>query len=67
MGGQLIVNGEGTLQMFDVQGRCLLEKGMVGAQSAVSLPMVADGVYTLRLINGKNVKVQKMVINKWKQ
>ena len=66
MGDQLIVNGEGTLQMFDIQGRCLLEKGTVGAQSAVSLPRVANGVYVLRLINGTDLKVQKIVINKWK-
>ena len=62
---QLMVNGEGTLQMFDIQGRCLLEKGTVGAQSAVSLPRVANGVYVLRLIKGQEVKTQKIVINKW--
>ena len=65
MGDQLIVNGEGTLQMFDIQGRCLFEKGMVGAQSAVSLPKVASGVYVLRLIGTNRVKTQKIVINKY--
>ena len=66
MGDQLIVNGEGMLQMFDVQGRCLLQENMVGAQSAVSLPKVANGVYVLRLTCTNKVKTQKIVINKFK-
>ena len=61
-GGELIVNGEGMLQMFDVQGRCLMTTRVTGGQSSVSLPKVACGVYLLRLIGNDKVKVQKMVI-----
>ena len=64
MGDQLIVNGEGTLQLFDVSGRCLLEEGTAGSQSAVSLPKTATGVYVLRLIGSDKVKTQKIVISK---
>ena len=33
-------------------------------QSRVALPTVANGMYVLRLTDAKQVKVQKMVINK---
>jgi hypothetical protein len=61
-GDELIVNGAGLLQMFDVQGRCLMETQAVGQQSSHSLPRVATGVYLLRLTGDRKVKVQKMVI-----
>ena len=61
-GDELIVNGEGMFQMFDVQGRCLLTTRVVGGQSSISLPEVACGVYLLRLIGNDKVKIQKMVI-----
>ena len=62
VGNELVVNGEGTLQMFDIQGRCLMETRAVGQQNSHSLPRVAAGVYLLRLTSDKKVKVQKMVI-----
>ena len=61
-GDELVVNGEGMLQMFDVQGRCLMETQAVGQQSSHRLPSVAAGVYVFRLTGDKKVKVQKMVI-----
>jgi hypothetical protein len=61
-GDELVVNGEGMLQMFDVQGRCLMETRAVGQQSSHTLPNVAAGVYVFRLTGDKRVKVQKMVI-----
>ena len=62
MGDELIVNGEGTLQLFDMNGRCLMTTQAVGQQSSVSLPKVSAGIYLLRLTGDKQVKVQKMVI-----
>ena len=62
MGDELVVNGEGLLQMFDIQGRCLMETQAFGQQSSHSLPKVAAGVYLLKLAGNKQVKVQKMVI-----
>ena len=61
-GDEMVVNGEGMLQMFDVQGRCLMETRAVGQQSSHTLPSVAAGVYVFRLTGDKRVKVQKMVI-----
>ena len=61
-GDELVVNGEGLLQMFDIQGRCLMQTQALGQQSSHSLPKVAAGVYVFRLTGDKKVKVQKMVI-----
>lgn len=63
MGDELIVNGAGYLEVFDVQGRRLSAKRLVDAQSSVSLPNVAAGIYFLRLSDDKQVRTQKMVIN----
>lgn len=62
MGDELVINGEGMLQMFDVSGRCLMSTRTMGQQSSVSLPKTAAGVYLLRLTTNSEVKVQKMVI-----
>ena len=59
--GNLIVNGEGTLQLFDALGRQLFTKQLSTLNSPLSTPH-APGVYVLRLINGNEVKTQKIVI-----
>lgn len=61
-GSELMVNGDGTLQMFDMNGRCLMTSRLVGVQNSVSLPRVAAGVYLLRLIGDKQTRIQKIVI-----
>ncbi|MBQ6772162.1 MAG: T9SS type A sorting domain-containing protein [Bacteroidales bacterium] len=62
MGDELIVNGAGVLQMFDITGRCLLSTQTAGAQSSVSLPKVAAGVYLLRMTGNQQSKIQKIII-----
>ena len=57
--GEIIVNGEGTLQVIDMTGRILVCRD---AAHHVSTTEMTPGVYVLRLINGIDVKVQKMVI-----
>jgi hypothetical protein len=64
MGDELVVNGEGVLQVFDINGRQIMHTQIHGQQNAVSLPNVANGVYVLRLTNNNQVRTQKMVINK---
>ena len=56
--GNIIVNGEGTLQVIDVTGRILVSRD---AARHVSTSGMTPGVYVLRLINGDDVKTQKMV------
>ena len=52
--------GEATLQVVDVMGR-VLSSETVNGNAEFSLNQV-PGVYMLRLVNGENVKVQKVVV-----
>ena len=62
MNNELVVNGEGQLQMFDLTGRLVMSANTYGTQSSVSLPKISTGMYVLRQ-NGKNgIKTQKIVI-----
>ena len=61
-GSELMVNGEGTLQMFDINGRCLMTSQLEGVQNSINLPKVAAGIYLLRLIGDKQTRIQKIVI-----
>ncbi len=63
-GDEVIVNGEGVLEVFDMSGRMVMGREIHGDQSRVTLPTVANGMYVLRLTEAKQVKVQKMFINK---
>ena len=62
MGDELVVNGEGTLQLFDVSGRLLATEELQGPQSTMSLPKVSTGVYVLRLNTADGTKIQKIVV-----
>ena len=58
--GNIIVNGEGTLQVIDVTGHILSSETVSGSVSkAIN---AAPGVYMLRLISADGVKVQKIVV-----
>ena len=57
--GNIIVNGEGVLQIVDVMGRVILCRD---AARHVSTNRMTPGVYVLRLINGNDVRTQKIVI-----
>ena len=60
--GNLIVNGEGQLDVVDVLGRVLYSTELTDTQNTVSLPLNAKGVCVLRITNGDNMKVQKIVV-----
>ena len=60
--GSFVINNEGnaTLQVIDVNGRILKSESINGC---TNIDMnTAAGVYMLRLVNGDNVKVQKVVV-----
>ena len=59
--GEIIVNGTGTLQVFDVLGHELFRKELSTLHSPLST-FHSPGVYVLRLIDGDNVKNQKIII-----
>ena len=60
--GAIIVNGTGTLQVIDLLGHVLITDEV---NSAFHIPHSAfsTGVYVLRLIDGENVRTQKIVID----
>ena len=58
--GNIIVNGEGTLQVIDMTGRIVLSIG--GHMRCVPTTGMTAGVYVLRLINGEKVRTQKIVV-----
>ena len=60
--GSFFVNCEGnaTLQVIDMTGRVVSSESVNGF-SSVNVN-AASGVYMLRLVNGNNVKVQKVVV-----
>ena len=60
--GSFVINndGKGTLQVIDINGRILKSESINGC---TSIDMnAAQGIYMLRLVNGDNVKVQKVVV-----
>ena len=57
--GDIIINGEGTLQVMDVMGRVIVCRD---ARPCVSTQGMTPGVYVLRLIQGDKVRTQKIVI-----
>ena len=60
--GNWIINnaGEATLQVIDLTGRILSSETVNGSVSTTI--NAVPGVYMLRLINGENVNVQKIVV-----
>ena len=58
--GNIIVNGEGTLQVIDMTGRVIVSRS--GHTRCVPTSGMTPGVYVLRLINGDDIKVQKIVV-----
>ena len=60
--GSFVINNEGnaTVQVMDVNGRILSSENINGCAN-VNVKAAA-GVYMIRLVNGSNVKVQKVVV-----
>lgn len=57
-GNEILVSGNGELQIFDVTGRQVMTTTINGAES-ISVP--AQGVYIFRLV-GNDIKTQKIVV-----
>ena len=60
--GSFVINNEGnaTVQVIDVNGRILSSETINGCANLNV--KAAAGVYMIRLVNGDNVKVQKVVV-----
>lgn len=62
-GDELVVTGEGTVELFDVTGRRMSAERIEGVQGTVSVSGLTPGVYLLRLATATGTRVQKIVIN----
>ena len=59
--GEIIINGQGTLRVFDALGRQLFTKDLSSLTSNLS-PLTSPGVYVIQLIQNDKVRTQKIVI-----
>jgi hypothetical protein len=62
-GDRIVVNGHGTLQVFDMMGRRLFDREINTQLSIPNSQFPTTGVYLLRL-SGDELKTQKIVIKK---
>jgi uncharacterized repeat protein (TIGR02543 family) len=60
--GNIIVNGTGTLQVFDALDRQVMRKQLSTLNSQLSTANFPVGVYLLQLVSGDDVRTQKIVI-----
>ncbi len=61
-GSEWVVNGKGQLDVIDVTGRVLFSKRIANERNRVNLNNVAPGVYMMRVSDGKDTMVQKIVV-----
>lgn len=64
--GDIIITGDienTTVQVIDVTGRIVQTVGLSHHGSRITTAGMTPGVYVLRLINGDDVKTQKMIID----
>lgn len=61
-GSDWVVNGQGQLTVTDMTGRTVYSSNLTNDQNRVSLNGIANGVYLMRVANGQNVNVQKIII-----
>ena len=59
-GNEIIVNGEGELQIFDVMGRFVMSRTING-DASINTAAFNTGVYLFRIV-GTEVKTQKIVV-----
>jgi uncharacterized repeat protein (TIGR02543 family) len=60
-GSEWVVNGNGTMQLVDMTGRVLSSENVNGVVT-VNINKLSAGVYVMRLVNGNDVKTQKIVV-----
>lgn len=61
-GSEWVINGKGQLDVIDMTGRVLSEMRLNNEQNRVNLEGFAKGVYLLRMIDNKIVRIQKIIV-----
>ena len=57
--GNIIVNGDGVMQLIDMTGR-IVNTMVINGVTTLAKP--SNGIYVVRIVNGSNVKTQKIVV-----
>ena len=61
-GSQWVVDGQGFMDVVDMLGRTVYTERLVNEHNRVNLNGVVPGVYLMRVSDGKNTMVQKIVV-----
>ncbi len=61
-GEDLIIDAEGTVQIIDVMGRVLVSDEVESTNNRINVSGFQNGTYMVRVINGSEVKVEKVVV-----
>ncbi|MBR3426867.1 MAG: T9SS type A sorting domain-containing protein [Bacteroidales bacterium] len=61
-GDEIVVNGDGRVELFDLNGRLVMAETVFGPQGSIGKPNLASGMYLLRLTSNKKTHVQKLII-----
>jgi hypothetical protein len=51
----------GDLKVFDIMGKCLLQKQIAENESSVDVSCLGDGIYFVRVIHNKQIITRKIV------
>lgn len=61
-GDDWVIDGKGPLALVDMTGRILYATELSGENNRINFDRFARGVYVLRLVEGKTVKTQKIIL-----
>lgn len=61
-GSELIVNGEGHLQIIDLMGRVIYNNEVANDNNRIDISRFNKATYIIRLINKESVKTQKITV-----
>ena len=60
--GEIVINGTGIVQAFDMLGRQLFSHKVDSASSIPNSEFPAAGIYVLQLTNNENTRTQKIIV-----
>ncbi|MBO4328936.1 MAG: T9SS type A sorting domain-containing protein, partial [Bacteroidales bacterium] len=60
--GNIVINGEGTLQIIDALGRIVMSEQLSTLHATLSTLNFTPGIYLLQLTSGEKVRTQKIII-----
>ena len=61
-GSELIINGEGHLQIIDLMGRVIYNNEVANDNNRIDISRFNKGAYIIRMINEECVKTQKITV-----